>query len=58
MKEADWKSLYGPDNPRTDKSTPVLQMAAGTATVPDELAESAIEAAEDCPGECIFLEVE
>ena len=58
VKEADWKSLYGPDNPRTDKSTPVLQMAAGTATVPDELAESAIEAAEDCPGECIFLEVE
>ena len=58
VKEADWKSLYGPDNPRTDKSTPVLQMASGTATVPDELAESAIEAAEDCPGECIFLEVE
>jgi ferredoxin len=50
--------LYGPDNSRTDKSTPLLQMASGTATVPDELAEAAIEAAEDCPGECIFLEVE
>ena len=58
VKEADWSSLYGRDNPRTDKSDPVLQMAAGTATVPDELAEAAIEAAEDCPGECIFLEVE
>ena len=58
VKEADWKSLYGPDNSRSDKSDPVLQMAVGTATVPDELAEVAIEAAEDCPGECIFLEVE
>ena len=58
VKEADWKSLYGPDNPRTDKSTPVYQMAGGTATVPDELVESAIDAAEDSPGECIFLEVE
>ena len=58
VKEADWSSLYGRDNPRTDKSDPVLQMAAGTATVPDELVESAIDAAEDCPGECIFLEVE
>ena len=58
VKEADWSSLYGRDNPRTDKSDPVLQMAAVTATVPDELAEAAIEAAEDCPGECIFLEVE
>ena len=58
VKEAEWSSLYGRDNPRTDKSDPVLQMAAGTATVPDELAEAAIEAAEDCPGECIFLEVE
>ena len=58
VKEADWKSLYGPDNPRTDKSTPVYQMAGRTATVPDELAESAIEAAEDCPGECIFLEID
>ena len=58
VKEADWSSLYGRDKPRTDKSDPVLQMADGTATVPEELAESAIEAAEDCPGECIFLEVE
>jgi len=58
VKEADWKSLYGSDNSRSDKSDPVLQMAAGTATVPAELAEAAIEAAEDCPGECIFLEVD
>ena len=58
VKEADWNSLYGPDAPRTDKSDPVYQMAEGTANVPDELAETAIEAAEECPGECIFLEVD
>lgn len=58
VKEADWKSLYGSDASHTDKSDPVYKMAGGTATVPDELVESAIDAAEDCPGECIFLEVE
>ena len=29
----------------------------GTARVPEKLLESVIEAAEECPGECIFLEV-
>jgi ferredoxin len=57
VKEADWKSLYGPDAPRTDKSEPVLQMTA-TATVPDDQAEACIDAAEECPGECIFIEVD
>ena len=28
-----------------------------TVEVPDDLVESTIEAAEECPGECIFLEV-
>lgn len=30
----------------------------GQARVPDALVEAVIEAAEECPGECIFLEVE
>jgi ferredoxin len=30
--------------------------AQGMARVPDELVEDAIESAEECPGECIFLE--
>lgn len=30
--------------------------ACGVARVPDELAEDVIEAAEECPGECIMLE--
>ena len=28
----------------------------GLANVPDNLVEDVIEAAEDCPGECIFIE--
>lgn len=34
---------------------PKLSMAAGLALVPDALLDSAIEAAEECPGECIFF---
>ncbi len=30
--------------------------AAGTALVPEELEVSVSEAAEECPGECIFIE--
>ncbi len=30
----------------------------GQARVPDALVEAVIEAADECPGECIFLEVE
>lgn len=30
---------------------------AGKAEVPPELAEAVIDAAEQCPGECIYLEV-
>jgi ferredoxin len=33
-------------------------MAEGTAEVPGELLEAVIESAEECPGECIFIEVE
>jgi ferredoxin len=31
-------------------------MSEGMATVPDADIDAAIEAAEECPGECIFLE--
>ena len=36
----------------------VKEMADGMAGVPDELAEAGIESAEECPGECIYIEVE
>lgn len=55
VKETGWPGLFGPDGTATE---PVLQMAAGTAAVPDELVESTIESAEECPGECIFIEVD
>lgn len=31
--------------------------AAGAAQFPDNLIEAVVEAAEDCPGECIFIEI-
>ena len=56
VKEAFWPSMYGPAG--SPKGDPKLKMAEGTAEVPGELVESVIESAEDCPGECIFIEVE
>ncbi len=32
-------------------------MSEGTARIPDELLDAVIEAAEECPGECIFIEL-
>ena len=54
VKEEHWKSLAGPDGGSGD---PVYKMADGRAAVSDELAEAVIESAEECPGECIFIEV-
>jgi len=31
-------------------------MSGGQAKVPDDYVEATIEAAEECPGECIFIE--
>lgn len=45
----DVSEKANPGNPR-------LRMAHGLADVPDNLLESVIDAAEDCPGECIFIE--
>jgi ferredoxin len=33
-------------------------MGNGTATVPENLLEDVIEAADACPGECIFIQVD
>lgn len=32
--------------------------SAGMARIPETQIEAAIEAAEECPGECIFIEIE
>jgi ferredoxin len=54
VKEAGWPNLFGPDGQGGD---PKLKMADGMANVPEELLEDTIEAADECPGECIFVEV-
>jgi ferredoxin len=37
-------------------SVPTLAMATGLAVIPDGLLDSTIESADDCPGECIFIQ--
>ena len=51
VKEADWVGLSQNGN-----GEPTLQMATGLAVIPENLLEATIEAAEDCPGECIFID--
>jgi len=55
VKEASWPTIYGPEGETKDE--PVYKMGSGMADVPDEFLATAIEAAEDCPGECIMIEV-
>ncbi len=52
VKEVAWKDIYN------GETEPVYKMAQGTAAIPDKLLEAAIESAEECPGECIFIEAE
>ena len=51
VKEATWKS--GLD----ENGEPIYKMGSGLAAVPDHLVDACIEAAEECPGECIFFTV-
>jgi ferredoxin len=53
VKEVSWPNLFGEDG---KGEGPKYQMAEGMANVPDTLLDSVIEAAEECPGECIFIE--
>lgn len=54
VKEADWPSRFGPAG--NEGSEPPLQMSAGLANIPEDLLEDVIDAADECPGECIFIE--
>lgn len=54
VKEVEWPNLFGPDG---QGSEPKLQMATGLASVPENLVEDTVEASDECPGECIFIEV-
>lgn len=55
VKEVPWPNRFGPAG---QGSEPALQMGNGTATVPENLLEDVIEAADACPGECIFIQVD
>ena len=55
VKEAFWPTMFGPDG--SPVGEPAYQMGSGLADVPEGMVESVIESAEDCPGECIFIEV-
>ena len=57
VKEVDWPTIYSKDS-KTASEDPLLQMAEGTANVPEGMVEEVIESAEECPGECIFIEVD
>jgi ferredoxin len=53
VKEVAWPNLLGPDG---SGPGPKYQMGEGLADVPDSLLSDVIDAAEECPGECIFIE--
>jgi ferredoxin len=53
VKEVAWPNLLGPDG---SGPGPKYQMGEGLADVPDALLSDVIDAAEECPGECIFIE--
>lgn len=53
VKEADWPTRFGPDGAPVGE--PALKMS-DTAAVPEGLLGDVVESAEECPGECIFIE--
>ena len=54
VKEVAWESIIGPDGGKGD---PAYKMGEGMAEVPGDLVEATIESAEECPGECIYIEL-
>lgn len=56
VKEAAWPNILGPDG--KGDGCPRYQMGTGLAEVPERLLADAIEAAESCPGDCIYLQIE
>lgn len=53
VKEEAWVDIYNGMG-----GEPALQMSTGLALIPEHLIASTIESAEECPGECIFIEAE
>lgn len=55
VKEVGWPTMFGPDG--SPKGEPVYQMSTGLAGVPEEHLEAVVDSADECPGECIFIEL-
>ena len=53
VKEASWPNRFGESG---SGDAPALKSGDGTAEVPDKQLADAIDAAEECPGECIFFD--
>ena len=52
VKEAGWSNRFGPEG----GSSPARKGPDGTVPIPDDKLDATIDAAEECPGECIFIE--
>lgn len=63
VKEELWPNRFGPDGKKPADGLPAVRHGQGKATKPDtvsftnELADAVVEAAEECPGECIFIDI-
>jgi len=55
VKEKAWPNRFGPTGSGTE---PQYRMSEGMAEIPEDYVNEVIESAEECPGECIFIEVE
>ena len=55
VKEVHWPTMYGPDG--APKGEPAYKMAEGMAEVPEEHLDATVESADECPGECIYIEI-
>ena len=53
VKEVGWPNRFGPGG---SGDSPARKSGEGTVPVPDNQLDAVIDAAEECPGECIFIE--
>lgn len=53
VKEPSMNTCY---DGSADPAQPKYQMSKGLVDIPDELLNDTIEAADECPGECIFID--
>ncbi len=59
VKETEWTSIVSKtEGSKDNDGEPIHQMAEGMAAVPQDLLEAVIESADECPGECIYIEVQ